>query len=139
MQSSEAPAMGTWGTGSLQNDGASDWVYELEASSGFAFLEETLDTGLTPDYLGASEAENAIAAAETVACLSGRPGANLTESLENWVRAQSQAPTASLRAKAVAVVQRVQSASSELLELWEDTDDLEAWRTDLAALGKRLE
>ena len=131
--------MGTWGTGSLQNDGASDWVYDLESSSGFAFLEEALDTGLTPDYLGASEAENAVAAAETVACLSGRPGPNLTESLETWVRGQTQPLSAALRAKALAVVQRVQSAPSELLELWDDTDDLEAWRSDLAALGKRLE
>ena len=131
--------MGTWGTGSLQNDGASDWVYDLESSSGFAFLEETLDTGLTPDYLGASEAENAIAAAETVACLLGRPGLNLTESLETWVRAQTQAPAAALRAKALALVQRVQAAPSELLELWEDTDDLEAWRADLSALTARLQ
>jgi len=130
--------MGTWGTGSLQNDGASDWVYDLESSSGFAFLDETLETGLTADYLDASEAENAIAAAETVACLLGRPGANLTESLETWVRAQTQAPTDDLRAKAVAAVTRACTAPSELLELWEDTDDLEAWRAELASLITRL-
>lgn len=131
--------MGTWGTGSFENDGASDWVYELEGSSGFAFLEETLDAGLSSDYLDAPDAENAIAAAETVACLLGRAGPSPTESLKKWVAAQSQAPTDPLRSKALAVVQRVQTAPSELLELWEESDDLEGWRAELSALSSRLQ
>lgn len=130
--------MGTWGVGSFENDGASDWVYELEASPGLAFLEETLEAGLATGYLETTEGENAVGAAETVACLLGRPGEYIPESLENWVAANKLPVSPQLRAKAVAAVQRVQSEPSELLELWSEGEEAEAWRASLADLVVRL-
>ena len=77
--------MGTWGVGSFENDQAGDWVLDLEESTGFEFLEQTLRkvTSLGDEYLEAADSESAIAAAETLACLRGNPGENLSESLKS--------------------------------------------------------
>lgn len=130
--------MGTWGTGSFENDGASDWVYELESSSGLAFINETLDAVLGDGYQESTEAENALGAAETVACLLGKPGTYIPESLEAWLTGQKLAVSAELKAKAAAAVRRVQTPPSELLELWDEGGQGDEWRASLADLLARL-
>ena len=78
--------MGTWGTGTFENDGASDWVYDLEETKApVQFLSDTLKAGLNDEYLESGDAENALAAAEVVAALLGHPAANLPQSVTSWL------------------------------------------------------
>ena len=133
--------MGTWGTGSFDSDGASDWLYDLESASGLELLYSTLDevVGLVPQaYLDARDAENAIAAAEVVATLRGRPAPSQPDSLRNWLEANYEEPPTDLIDKALRAIQRVQSPPSELLELWEESAEFSAWQGFLEDLERRL-
>lgn len=132
--------MGTWGTGSFENDQASDWVYDLEESEGLPFLEQTVEAvaALGDEYLEAPDAESAIAAAETLACLRGRPGKPLTDALETWVAANPLEVPDPLLKRAVLAVERVQRPPSELLELWEVAPEFGTWQASLADLQRRL-
>ena len=132
--------MGTWGPGSFENDHASDWVFDLEESDGLPFLEQSIEAvaALGDDYLEAHVAESAIAAAETLACLRGRPGKNLTESLENWLAANSQDVPSGLLQRAQAALERVQRPPSELLELWEESAEFSNWQDSMQNLVRRL-
>ncbi len=130
--------MGAWGHGNFDNDDASDWLYELESSPGLSAVEAALDAALgDPDaYLEAPECCNALAAAEIVAALGGRPGDDLPELARALIDGRPSAP-AELVGKARSAVSRIGSAS-ELRELWEEGEDYERWRAVLDDLGARL-
>ena len=67
--------MGAWDATSFGNDTANDWAYDLEKCDDLSYIESTLqevlDTG--DDYLDSDPASEAIAAAEVLAWLRGRP------------------------------------------------------------------
>ena len=66
--------MGAWGIGTFENDDAGDWVDRLEESEGLTLLTETLAPAADPSgYLEAPTCTEALAAAEVVAALAGRP------------------------------------------------------------------
>ena len=68
--------MGAWGTGIFDNDTACDWAYDLEGASDLSLIERALSKVLNvgAEYLEATEAEEALAAAETIARLKGNLG-----------------------------------------------------------------
>lgn len=135
--------MGAWGIGAFENDDASDWVYELEQSNDLAVVEQALG-----DVAGASGDEEpdtvdsaaALAAAEVVALLRGRPGDGVPDDVTKWVAtARPQAPP-ELTGLATAAVRRV-LAGSELKDLWDEagTEQSEEWEALLEDLLIRLE
>lgn len=133
--------MGAWGVHTFQNDSARDWVYDLEDSQGLTFIEESLDTALAQgEYLDSEEGSFALAAAETVACLIGRPPHQdlLTGPLTEWVKENPPEVTGDVLQKAVRAVDRVATPPSELLELWEQTELFQDWTNSLADLKRRL-
>ena len=66
--------MGAWGVGPFENDDASDWVYQLEGAEDLELVRGTLEAAANPQgYLEAPTCSEALAAAEVVAALSGRP------------------------------------------------------------------
>jgi Domain of unknown function (DUF4259) len=134
--------MGAWGAGSFDNDDAVDWVGDLGRSADGRLIRAALDAvgRLDPaDYLEAPDASVAVAAAEVVAALRGRPAADLPQEVTTWVQAHGRSGVADdLRAAARAAVARVE-ASSELRDLWDETDDAgAAWRQQLGDLLARL-
>ena len=130
--------MGAWGTDNFANDDAMDWVAELESNglaataSAFSAVDEAAD-----DYLDASIASCALAAAEVIAALHGYPSSTLPEEIGTWVAANAgdpgKASIASAR-RAIDVVAR----QSELRDLWEESDEFAAWKSELADLKNRL-
>ncbi len=133
--------MGAWGVHSFQNDSASDWVYDLEDSDGFEFLEKTLlETIAQTDYLEAPEGCYGVAAAETVACLLGHRPSNglLNSTLKDWLGEQSEPPPPHLVELSLKALDRVESHPSELLELWEEGGNFEEWTASLVDLRRRL-
>ena len=115
--------MGAWGPGSFENDDALDWLGEMIASDDGAgalywAFEAVTDA---PGYVQAPEASAALAAAEIVAALHGRPAADLPEEAAAWVRAN--AGSVSLEALSMArTVVRFVRRFSELRDLWDEAD-----------------
>ncbi|MCB8921536.1 MAG: DUF4259 domain-containing protein [Ardenticatenaceae bacterium] len=132
--------MGTWGVGSFENDMALDWLFDF-GENDFRLIDRTLAgvAHLTDvDYLDVVEASEALAAAECVAAAGGFPATNIPEDLQDWLDENSpitlKPDYVVMARKATA---RVQS-HSELQELWDDTDETEAWHTAVSDLLHRL-
>jgi|SRR5262245_10113782 len=134
--------MGAWGTGSFDNDTACDWAYDLKDTSDLSLIESALDKVLIvgAEYLDASEAEKALAAAEAVARLKGNWGIrdSYTETMDRWVETTRLTPPQALVEKALRGIERALSGPSELLELWGETDEFIAWEESVKDLSKRL-
>lgn len=157
--------MGTWGLGPFENDTAADFVGDLadDLSNGELVVEQIAEVlteaGGTPldETLDADLGIEALAAAELVAAIVGRPGEALAaagpdagdddplsmDQLAAWCRtadaAKALAQTPGLAKQAIRALDRVLAADSELAELWEETaEDGRAWREDVLRLRTRL-
>lgn len=134
--------MGAWSMDAFGNDDAADWAQELEEAEDFSPIEEAIEAvlGVGDEYLEAPEASVAVAAIEVLARLGGSPGepSVYSEAADQWVARQQARPDAELIDKAQAVIARILAEDSELNELWQESEDYEAWRAGLEALGARL-
>jgi hypothetical protein len=134
--------MGAWDNDPFGNDSALDWVGELEAFDDLSFIEATikyvLDRG--PEFIESDDAEEAIAAADTLARLRGRFYVRnaYTASLDEWVAANPINPPQTLVDSALRALDRILTQPSELLELWEDSGEFESWKQHLEMLRERL-
>ncbi|MDH3791850.1 MAG: DUF4259 domain-containing protein, partial [Rhodospirillales bacterium] len=119
--------MGAWGHGNFDNDDALDWIYELQealdTSAVVAALARVIDE--SADYLEAPECSSALAAAEVVAALNGKPASSLPEEVTTWIKGKAK-PDSALLAKARRAVDTVLD-DSELKDLWKVDEDLGAW------------
>ena len=135
--------MGAWDHTTFGNDDACDWGGDLSASEDLSFVEETLDAVIDTgdEYLEAPESSQAIAAAEVVARLQGHYGIRnaYTESVDGWVAAHPQTVPAALAQKAHAALDRILAQPSELLELWEESEDFETWKGTVTELRSRIQ
>lgn len=135
--------MGAWAPDPFGNDSAGDWAYGLEEVSDLSLIEETIERILEcgTDYLEAPDAEEAVAAIDVIARLKGKfytKDAH-TESVDAWVAAHSLTPPASLVQKALKALDRIATEPSEILELWQDSEDFETWKRHLADLKTRIQ
>ncbi len=134
--------MGAWGSGIFENDAACDFAASVAESDDLKALERALDRVLAAEaeYLEASEAEEGLAAAEIVARLNGSPGTRTshTASIDTWVERLRLAPSEELVDKARRSIIRILSEPSEILELWQESKDFEAWKRAVAEVSQRL-
>jgi len=134
--------MGTWGTGSVENDTAVDWIYGLGEVPDLSLIQGTLDRALAcgDDNLDAADAEEGIAAAEAVARLIGNFGVrnDYTQPMDDWVSWMPERPSLELLDKARRIVTRVRQPPSELLEVWTKSGKAEEWARSLSDLMIRL-
>jgi hypothetical protein len=131
--------MGTWGVGSFENDDALDWVAGLVDSDGPEEITEAFAPLLATGggYLEATDCSIGLAAAEVVAALNGRPGGDLPDEAKEWAGERLGAASRELVSNARQVIAAV-TMSSELKELWEESDDYAAWQERVADLSRRL-
>lgn len=132
--------MGTWGMTTFENDDASDWLYDLEADEDGSILARALQpvNQIGDAYLEAPECCNALAAAEIIAALAGRPMQDLPENAQQWVDAhRSIDPKPLLAPAAIKAVARIRQ-TSELRELWDEAPELPAWLASIDDLHRRL-
>jgi hypothetical protein len=133
--------MGAWSIESFGNDTACDWAWDLDEASDLSLVRDTIqevvDTG--DEYLDADIAPEAIAAIEVIARLKGNFGRrdSYSERTDKWVEAHPQQPPQDLVALASQALDRVLVAPSELLELWQESEEFEAWRNAVSDLKKR--
>lgn len=130
--------MGTWGCRSFENDSALDWVYLLQKHDdhGFVFDALKLINSQTNAILVEPAPTHAIAAAEVIAAILGRPSEDCPASVKTWIKNKSPIPPP-IVAQAIQAVQTIQSDSS-LKRLWRCQEDLEAWEGVLQDLANRL-
>lgn len=129
--------MGAWGVGAFENDDASDWALDLAESDSLSNLASAFCETTAVDYLEAPESCIALAAAEVVAALRGKPVAGLPSEVANWVVSKRTRLTPELVEAALQSLQRVR-ADSELKELWEETEAYASWVSTLDDLQHRL-
>jgi hypothetical protein len=138
--------MGTWANDPFGNDAACDWKYDVEKCndlrSGLNLIKATLEKTISAgnEYLEGPDADEGIAAADTVARLRGHfyDRNAYTKSLDEWVARQSGEIPQELVDLALRVVDRVLTPPSEALELWEETGEAEDWKMQLEELKERL-
>jgi hypothetical protein len=134
-------AMGAWGVDAFGNDDACDWAYGLEEVEDLSLVEEALDAVLAADgYLEAPEGAAALAAAEVVARLQGHWGARsaYSETADKWVERTRLKPSPELAAKARRAIARILGGESELAELWQESEEQEAWVASVRELEGRV-
>jgi hypothetical protein len=136
--------MGTWSSSTFGNDYAMDWAQDLQEYKNLELIESTLDYVIDN---GAAELEapvgaEALAAVEVLLLLAARDQAvdaaaaatEIGEEIRAWVAARKQKATPYLLGKAAAALELVLAGTSELDQLWRESDDHAAWRTGVAAL-----
>jgi len=133
--------MGAWDADTFDNDTACDWAHDLESVDDLSRVRETLSRVLEvgDGYLDADVASEGLAACEVIARLKGNWGVRnpYTETVDKWVESHDIVPPDDLVQTAIAVIDRVRSAPSELLELWEEGDAGD-WHQAVENLRSRL-
>src|SRR5260370_26552304 len=134
--------MGAWAHDTFDNDTACDWAFGLEKVNDLSLvtgaLAGILETG--NDYLDSDAACEGLAACEVIARLKGNWGVRnaYTEPVDNWVSAHPIPVSAALAQQAAAVIDRVLSPPSELLDLWGDGKDPQEWHEAVSNLRARV-
>ncbi len=130
--------MSAWGFGSFENDDAADWVADLVEMNDETLIDEAFERALEAKsgYVEAPEASCALAAAEVVAALRGKPAIELPEEVRGWVEGKGAPSDERLKSarQAVAAVRK----TSELRDLWEEQEELEDWEPVVQDLERRL-
>ena len=130
--------MGAWGTGSFENDDASDWVGKLGTITPEDLTKVLVQAAEDPAYLEAPAASAAVAAGEVVAALNGSPAEGAPAAIADWAKKHPEAFTPELKALAMRTLDRVRK-NSELKDLWMEADGLNDWIGAMRELQARLE
>lgn len=134
--------MGAWATDAMGNDDACDWVYGLDECSDLSLVEKTLDKALSDgaEYLESPDACEALAAIEVIARLQGHWGDRnaYSESMDAWVEKTKLVPSKALAEKAHKVIERILADDSELKELWQESEEFDAWKASVKNLEGRV-
>ena len=131
--------MGAWDLGPLDNDDALDFLGDLEeASDALGVLRDALT--LPDEYVEAPDGASAIAAAAVVAVIRRGTVQGVAPQFEERITALtvSREQADEFAPLAVAALERVASEESELLELWDEAGETEAWRATLEPLRAGL-
>ncbi|WDS37924.1 DUF4259 domain-containing protein [Pseudoxanthomonas sp.] len=134
--------MGAWGNGSFENDDAADFISDLIDVTDLGLVRDALAAVLAADdYLEAPDACQALVAAEVVAAAAGRPtaAAQEDEELSEWLARIEPVVSPDLIKQAIQALDRIVGEQSELRELWEEVDEVEAWKATVAGLKAKLQ
>lgn len=130
--------MGTWGTRNFENDGSLDWVFEMIDAKDGGLIADTLQFSLNKDgLLDTSECEDALAAAETVAALTGKPSEDYPETPLEKLDSLNILATLALRKLAVSVVEKIKQ-NSEMKQTFTESGEEGAWFAVQDELIRRL-
>lgn len=120
--------MGTWSYYNFDNDAAADFAEDFRETPNEATLYEALATAAEEEgYLEIDEASQALAAAEIVAAILGKPAADFPPGLLPAVAHVDAADSDDLRELAEQAVEAVLQ-KSELQEEWAGSEDYGNWQ-----------
>ena len=138
--------MGIFSVDAFGSDEALDWLQGLDPAEGTEPVVRALRIAVeSPDpYLDTRRAQVALAAAELMAALHGRPHPALPERAQRWLAAQTDlSPGADGSTDLDALVLATRAldfvvTSSELAEIWSQQLDQRPWQLALDDLRMRL-
>ncbi|MDO6589814.1 hypothetical protein DS901_08535 [Loktanella sp. D2R18] len=137
--------MGAWGVGSLDNDGSQDWLTdfgEFGASAATDILDACSDA-VASGYVESDIGTGVIALAEVVAAALGKPDEDLADQLEDPVENHKDAlleiDNVQARTSEALEALMADAETSELYDLWAETDELDDWLTQMKTLRARLD
>jgi hypothetical protein len=130
-------AKGNYAT--FESDDAADWVSELVDADDLTTLKRALDEVLAKDskYIDLPTGAMAIAAAEVVAALLGKPPRDLPGDVRHWIKGKPR-PKAALIKQAQRSVRRLAGDDSELSQLWSQSQHARSWKRAVSGLLRRL-
>jgi len=136
--------MGAWDEGNFDNDDAMDFLIRLTEQDSLQPVEESLDAILAVDgYIDVDYGGEAVAAAEVVAMLRGKPASVMPESLATWHQTHQLGVDDALTTKAILAVEKATTDPkiSELAGLWEEGGEEfhASWYSHITDLLKRLQ
>jgi len=126
--------MGAWGVGNFENDDALDWIYDLKSSNDKKLIIKALrNIDDNSEYLEAPDCSEALSAIEIVAAKHSNNMSGLSDDLIEWVNKKHGLfkKTITFTSDDISVSRSVLNKiinDSELKELWEETDDFDAWK-----------
>lgn len=130
--------MGSWGMGNFDNDTALNWVSDFVDSPKPGMVDEALrGMGDKKKQQDTAANEKALAAAEVVAAMNGKPSDEIPAELEDMLKNFTIKPNRELLTLARQSTLAVKT-QSELRELWIETGDLEIWLEHIDDLLERL-
>jgi hypothetical protein len=129
--------VGGWGTGSFENDDATNWLANLAALGPADLARIFTQAADDPAYLEAPAASVVVAAAEVVAALNGSPAPAAPPAIDKWLKKYPRISTPELNTLAVRALERVRR-NSELKDLWHEADGLNDWTSAIRDLQARL-
>lgn len=136
--------MGAWGIGNFENDDAGDWVYDLEKSKDKSILHKALNSVLeNSEYIEAPECCEALAAAEVIYSGLSSEHSSISEEVIKWLNKKPGLFKKSITfdtidaKKSIAAINKILK-SSELKELWEETNEFERWKNIENSLIEKL-
>jgi hypothetical protein len=129
--------MGAWGTGSFENDDASDFLNDLQAQEVTELAGLLLRIEKQPGYIEAPECSAAIAAAEVIAASKGTDPSKVLPQIDAWIREKRNTVTPDLTGAALGALRRIKT-DSELKDLWDEAGRLQEWHHGIQDLMQRL-
>jgi hypothetical protein len=131
--------MGAWGTRNFENDGSQDWIFDLMDNRDGGLVSDTMARIINNhEPLEVSDCEEALAAAELVAALVGKPSDDFPEDPLEQLDSLNLIATRALRNQAIATVNKI-IAGSGMKNYWEQEGNLDSWMAIETNLIKRLE
>lgn len=130
--------MGAWGYYNFDNDDAADFAGEFRDNHTEAMLYEALATAAEEeDYLEVDAAGQALAAAEIVAAILGKPSKDFPADLIPVIVKLDASESEDLRDLATEAVEAVLK-KSEMQEQWAESEDYANWQKLQQELLERL-
>ena len=132
--------MGAWGVGNFDNDTVLDWLYDLQEAEDISLISKTIDAVFDETYIDADVGAEALGAIEAIARLQGNFGVSTeySEELNAWVKSHPLSVERILKEKAKKALELILGEKSELHELCEESDELDAWEKEVYTLKNRL-
>lgn len=129
--------MGTWGIGVFDNSDASEWMQVFIVDPNLRILDMAFKQFKdNPEgYFEMPDCNEALAAAEIIAAIKGKPHPELPDLVINAIKNLKVEEGLDLKAKDV--VDAIEK-NSELQELWSQSENYEEWQEILSDLKKRL-
>ncbi|MFD2787409.1 DUF4259 domain-containing protein [Hymenobacter rubripertinctus] len=131
--------MGAWGYYNFDNDTAADFAGNFKDEPSADMLAQAFAAVTDGEYLDGDVASEALAAAEIVAAILGKPARNFPNDLLGIIPRLTLEHVEPLRRPAQHAVMTVLREESELRELWEESDEFENWEGQQRQLLKRLD
>jgi len=136
--------MGAWGTGYFEDDAAFDFMADVEESKNpKQTIQNAFQDALKADYLECDQGNAVIVAAayvdgQTNGTKFSSPERDEPLDIDTFSERYPNYDFSGLKQMAGQALQKVLTDESELKELWEETEEFEAWRDGVEKLIRRL-